>query len=184
MCLVTQSCLSLGDPMDCNPQGSSVHGILQARILEWVAISSSRGSSQPRDRTQVSCIVGGFFAIWATREAQTSSGHLLSIITVDVFKDDLFLFIQTLWSKYYNFHLQNEEPEYQSYQETCSSSHWLNITLTSLRMCVLCSVRRAGICTFLPWKQKDEWCEFITFPVNKMAALQWWFPYNKTTYED
>ena len=48
-CLVTQSCLTLGDPMDCCPLGSSVHGIFQARILERVAISSSRGSSPPRD---------------------------------------------------------------------------------------------------------------------------------------
>ena len=47
--LVTQSCLTLFDPMDCSPPGSSVHGILQARILEWVAISISRGSSQLRD---------------------------------------------------------------------------------------------------------------------------------------
>ena len=46
---VAQSCLTLCDPMDCSPPGSSVHGILQARILEWVAISFSRGSSQPRD---------------------------------------------------------------------------------------------------------------------------------------
>ena len=44
-----QSCLTVCDPMDCSPLGSSVHGILQARILEWVAIPSSRGSSQPRD---------------------------------------------------------------------------------------------------------------------------------------
>ena len=55
---VTQSCLTLCNPMDCSPPGSSVHGILQARILEWVAISFSRGSSQPRDRTQVSRIAG------------------------------------------------------------------------------------------------------------------------------
>ena len=53
LCLVTQSCLTLCDPMDCSPPGSSVHEILQARILEWVAMPSSRGSSQPRDRTQV-----------------------------------------------------------------------------------------------------------------------------------
>ena len=53
---VIQSCLTLCDPTDCSPPGSSVHGILKARILEWVAIPSSRGSSQPRDRTQVSCI--------------------------------------------------------------------------------------------------------------------------------
>ena len=44
---VAQLCLTLCDPMDCNPPGSSIHGILQARILEWVAVSSSRGSSQP-----------------------------------------------------------------------------------------------------------------------------------------
>ena len=51
-----QSCPSLCDPMDCSPPGSSVHGILQARILEWVAMPSSRGSFQPRDQTQVSCV--------------------------------------------------------------------------------------------------------------------------------
>ena len=55
---VTQLCLALCDPMDYR-----VHGILQARILEWVAFPFSRGSSQPRDRTQVSSIVGGFFTI-------------------------------------------------------------------------------------------------------------------------
>ena len=49
------------NPIDCSPPGFSVHGILQARILEWVAISFSRGSSQPRDRTRVSCIACGFF---------------------------------------------------------------------------------------------------------------------------
>ena len=57
---VTQLCLILCDPMDCSPPGSSVQGISQARILEWVAISSSRGSSRPRDQTRVSCIVGRF----------------------------------------------------------------------------------------------------------------------------
>ena len=60
---VAQSCLTLCDPMDYSPPGSSVHGISQARILEWVAISLSRGSSQPRDRTQVSRIVGRRFTI-------------------------------------------------------------------------------------------------------------------------
>ena len=58
---VTQSCLTLCNPMDCSPPGSSVHEIFQARILEWVAISFSRGSSQPRDRTQVSCTSCRFF---------------------------------------------------------------------------------------------------------------------------
>ena len=59
----------LCDPMDCSPPSSSVHEILQARILEWVAFPSYRGSSQPRDQTQVSCIAGGFFTIWVNREA-------------------------------------------------------------------------------------------------------------------
>ena len=54
----------------CNPMYYTAHGILQARILEWVAFPFSRGSSQPRDQTQVSHITGGFFTSWATREAQ------------------------------------------------------------------------------------------------------------------
>ena len=68
-CLVAKSCLTLCDPTDCNPPGSPVHGIFQVRILEWVAIPLSRGSSQPRDWSLVLCIVGRFFTIWATGEA-------------------------------------------------------------------------------------------------------------------
>ena len=57
-----KNCPTLCDPMNCSPPGSSVHGILQARIQEWVAISFFRGSSQTRDRTHVSCIAGGFLS--------------------------------------------------------------------------------------------------------------------------
>ena len=64
---VAQWCPTLYDPVDCSLPCSSVHGIFRARVLEWVAISFSRGSSQPRDRTWVSCIVGRHFPIWATR---------------------------------------------------------------------------------------------------------------------
>ena len=67
--LFAQLCLTLCDPIDCSLPGPSVHGILQARILEWVAIPFSRGSPQPRGQTRVSCIAGGFFIIWAIREA-------------------------------------------------------------------------------------------------------------------
>ena len=63
---VAQSCPTLCDPMDCSPPGSSIHGIFRARVLEWVAISFSRGSSRPRDWTQVSCIAGIHFTVWAT----------------------------------------------------------------------------------------------------------------------
>ena len=66
---VAQSYLTLWPPMDCGPPGSSVLGVLQARILEWVAMSSSTRSSQPRDWTWVSCIGGRFFTVWVPWEA-------------------------------------------------------------------------------------------------------------------
>ena len=71
--LIPHSCLTLWDLTDCSSPGSSVHGILQARILESVAISFSRGSSRPRDQTRVSCIAGRFFTILTTREALEST---------------------------------------------------------------------------------------------------------------
>ena len=70
-CLVIQLCPTLWDPIDYDLPGSSVHGILQARILERVAISTSRESSWPRDWTCVSCIAGRFFTHWIIREALT-----------------------------------------------------------------------------------------------------------------
>ena len=66
--LVVQSCPTLYNPMNCSLEGSSVHGILQARILEWVAVAFSRGSSQLRNRTQISCIAGRLFTKWSTGE--------------------------------------------------------------------------------------------------------------------
>jgi len=68
-CFVAQSCPTLCGPMDCSPPGSSVRGIFQVRILEWIAISFSRGSAWPWDWTCVSCITGGFFTCWAIRKA-------------------------------------------------------------------------------------------------------------------
>ena len=68
----SQSYLTLCDPRDCSQPGSTVYGIFQARILKWVAISSSRGSSQPKVWARISCvfcIAGGFFTRWAAREA-------------------------------------------------------------------------------------------------------------------
>ena len=62
-CLVAQACPTLCNPMDCSPPGSSTHGILQARILEWVAISFSRGSSRPRDRTWLPALQANFFTV-------------------------------------------------------------------------------------------------------------------------
>ena len=63
MCLVTQSYLTLSNPMDCRPPGSSVYGILQARILEWVAIPFSRESSWPKDWTHIPCILDSLYCL-------------------------------------------------------------------------------------------------------------------------
>ena len=93
---VIQSCPALCNRTDCSPPGSSVHGILQARILEWVDIPFSRGSSQPRDQTWVSCIAGRFFTIWATREAQ-----ILPYLCVNIYrkKDNVCRIYCYLWVK-------------------------------------------------------------------------------------
>ena len=74
--VVSHSC----NPMDCSPPGSSVHGILQTRILKWVAIPFSKGSSLPRDRTLVSCIVYRFFTVWATMESSQTVIFLIKNI--------------------------------------------------------------------------------------------------------
>ena len=87
-CSVAKSCPTLCDPMNYSLSGSSVRGISQARILEWVAISFSRGPSRPRDQTQVSCIVVRFFTIWPTREAHSIQiwSHQLEIIIIMLIK--------------------------------------------------------------------------------------------------
>jgi len=78
-----QFCLTLCNPMDYSPPGSSVHGIFQARTLEWVAISCSRRSSWRRDQTRVSRIAGRFFPIWATSEAQYTCDRQAQICNPD-----------------------------------------------------------------------------------------------------
>ena len=79
---VAQSCLTLCDSMDCSPPGSSVHRIFQARVLEWVVISSSRGSSLTRDRTHISCVsflAGGLFTAEPTLNAKKWSVNAQSL---------------------------------------------------------------------------------------------------------
>ena len=84
--LVTQSCPTLCNPIDCSPPGSSIHGILQVRILEWISIPSSRGSSQTRDQTLVSCITGTLLTIWAT-------------YMLDYNESSIYKFTQTLYTE-------------------------------------------------------------------------------------
>jgi len=89
---VAQSYLTLCHPMDCSLLGSSVHGIFQARILEWVAISFSTGSSQPRDRSQVSHIVGRRFTVWAAREVQNTQKNY----TKEIFMTQITMMVWSL----------------------------------------------------------------------------------------
>ena len=77
---ITQSCPTLCDPMECSLPCSSIHGIFQARVLEWIAISFSRGSSGPRDWTWVSHITGRHFTIWATREACSETHYQIIML--------------------------------------------------------------------------------------------------------
>ena len=98
-------------PTDYNPLGSSVHGILQARIPEWVAIPFSRGSPQPRDQTQVSCTAVRFSTIWAMMEVQTLA-YPVTIIKIYVTWDLYLLFcLKVCWLKptFYKFLLNWHE---------------------------------------------------------------------------
>ena len=84
-----KKCQSLGhvrlwDPMDCSLSGPSVHGILQARILEWVAIPFFRASTRPRDWIQVSCIARRFFTVWATKEVYNVINLLKLSLVLDI----------------------------------------------------------------------------------------------------
>ena len=98
--LVAQLSQTLCDPMDCSPSGFSVHGIFQARILEWFAISFSRGSSPPRIWTWVSCIAGRFFNRWAIGEIFTVSHSILYIFLSKYYNLSLayILFIILTWN--------------------------------------------------------------------------------------
>ena len=98
------------DRVDCSPPGSSVHGILQARILERVAISFSRGSSQPKNLTRVSCIVGRWFTNWAMREVHTCIYIYVKCICINVTYILSYTFIKTskgrafnIWTMFLNF---------------------------------------------------------------------------------
>ena len=91
---VTQSCPTLCDPMDCSLPGSSVHGIFQAIVLEWIAISFSKGSSQSRDRTRVSRIVDRRFTVWAAKNKRLTPEESTVCIS-DIFGHSCQFFVFT-----------------------------------------------------------------------------------------
>ena len=97
-----QLCQTLCNPMDCSPPGSSVHGIFQARILGWVAMSSSRGSSQPRDWTcisYISSIASRFFTHWDTWEASFDMHCLLKNVTQALSLNAIFWETSVIWEQ-------------------------------------------------------------------------------------
>ena len=113
---IAQSSVTLCNPMDCSPPGSSVHGILQARILEWVAIPFSRECSQPRDRTWVPLIAGRFFTIWATSCIWKIPKYSMFIkshaLWIGSYVHHLMFFLSTQWGvNNYVFHLRGKETE-------------------------------------------------------------------------
>ena len=125
---MTNSC----NPMDCSPPDSSLHGILQARILKWVAIPFSRGSSWPRDWTQVSCITGGLFTSWAIRVAPSPS-HIL----INVFRP-----FKTQWT------VLPTMPHRQTASWVCGLSVWISHSVLSS---LLLHQVKLGPGKLLPW---------------------------------
>ena len=117
---VTQSCPTLCDPVDCSLPGSSVNGILQARILKWVTVPFSRWSSQPRDWTHVSHIAGGFFTVWATRGPSKQSiwflqmwlvpSCLCSLLSAPCKVLHFLSFILACWSPCSSFRIISDAP--------------------------------------------------------------------------
>ena len=95
--LVTQSCPTLCEPVNCSPPGSSVYGILQARILEWVAMPFSRRSSQPRDQTWVFCTASRFFTLWATRATPRLIHWSLNCLCGGIWRCGLWEVIRFRW---------------------------------------------------------------------------------------
>ena len=122
---VSRLCLTLCDPMDCSLPGSSVHGILQARLLEWVAIPFSRASSWPRDQIWISGIIGRFFTVWAARKAKEIYQIRSDQISRSVVSDSL-----------QPHELQQARPPCPSptpgvHSDPCPSSQWCHPAISS-----------------------------------------------------
>ena len=129
LCLVAQSCPTLCDAIDCSLPGSSIHGTFQARILEWVAMSSSGGSSQPGDWTQVSHIAGGFFTFWATREAYLLAYLPQTLLMLLLELSTQATILTSLWPSFQPPHLLPVSSSLlysQQHQTTYSSPSTLN----------------------------------------------------------
>ena len=138
------------DPMDSSPSGSSVYGISQARTLEWVAISSSRASSQPRDQTQVFCIAGRFFTIWAIKEAYHFPMDCFQVINVFI----LTLHRYVYWYNLFCFFTDSNDIKYSSYHFTEFSVCALHFP--HINSCTLTVAQRTGIISHISGMRKQK----------------------------
>ena len=143
---VSQSCLTLCESTDWSLSGSSVHGILQARILEWVAYPFSRGSSWLRNGTEVSCITGRFFTSWATRDAPIvlTLWTFVSKVTSLLFNmlsrfGGLFRISLSYWVSFVSLYLSSNLSSFLHHQiywhrDVCNIPHY------SFNVCILFSM--------------------------------------------
>ena len=131
--LVPPSCLTLCNLMDCSLPGSSVHGIFQTRILEWVAISISMGSSRPRDRTHISWIGRQIFYHWATKEAHARAYLVFTKITMTIprYQEKYFLLpLISIWK------IKKLRREWNNYHSVTSSWKVINGLQTHVVVCL------------------------------------------------
>ena len=142
---VTQSWQTLWDP----------HGILQARIPEWVAFLIARASSQPRDRTQVSCIEGRFFTSWAIREALQASplGKPLPI------RRETFIFLVS--SSLWEIGKKNSRPWWLTFESPAEGRH--------------CSPKGKPAFPPPPWSSNRMKCRYLQRPADPPTPIFWWF---------
>ena len=127
-CLHVGSGISDSDPVDYSLPGSSVYGILQTRVLEWVAIPFSRGSSQSRDRPHVSCIWAGFSTIWVTREAHwinRNSKHKMCLTILKIKG------VTTMWKS--DMTISNDATEKKCWNEPLELGRFLPLQETNSR---------------------------------------------------
>ena len=129
---VGQSCPTLCDLMNCSLPGSSVHGVFQARVLEWFAISFSRVSFPPRDRTQISHVLGRRFTIWATREDPWDI-HRYSVNGSKLFGPVALFFVVVVFVLMYTYsymggvrHRDREEVEGEDKFLLCYRDFWIS----------------------------------------------------------
>ena len=148
--------------MECGPTGSFVHRILQARILEWVALPSSRGSSWPRDQTHISCIAGWFFTCWATWQVPSYCGRnyyfLLRFLVL------FFFFFSQVTCGYWVtfFGQQNMSPNEVYHSSTEAFKNWYALSL---------AVEARGIMAVLQ-EQSSLWCSASTLKTVPWRAAQ------------